>query len=161
MRKMGKKKFSLILHDIRSVQNVASIFRTADALSVEKIYISGFTPSPVDRFGRTRPDFIKISLGAEENVPWIKVNNVHDTLKELSAEGHTIIAIEQSADSIDYKKIKPNYPAVFIMGNEVEGLPADILKKANYVAEISMLGKKESLNVSVAFAVSAYRILGI
>ena len=73
------KKF-LILHDIRSVQNVGAIFRTADSIGIDKIIISGITPAPIDRFGRERSDLHKTALGAEKTVPWEQVENIFDTI---------------------------------------------------------------------------------
>ena len=153
-----KKECYLILHDIRSVQNVGAIFRTADAVGVSKIYVTGYTPSPMDRFDRPRKDFIKASLGAEKSVAWESAEVV-SLLESFQREGVEIVAVEQSAGSIDYKTFIPDFPTAIILGNEVGGLPEEILKKADTVVEIPMHGEKESLNVSVAAGIILYRVL--
>src|SRR6185369_8626604 len=89
----------LLLHNIRSVHNVGSIFRTADAAGVSKIILSGYTPTPVDRFQKPRADFTKVSLGAERSVAWQYVSTLASTIQKLKSEGYTIIAIEQDAGS--------------------------------------------------------------
>lgn len=159
-----------ILHNIRSLHNVGSIFRTADAAGVKKIYLCGITPAPVDRFGKLRPQFAKVALGAERYVVWEKrpafseaTAGSHATSKvigELKKDGYKILAVEQSRKSIPYYKFKsyeakPRKIAV-VMGNELRGLPSSIMEKADKVLEIPMRGKKESLNVAVAFGIVVY-----
>lgn len=151
----------LILHDIRSVENVGAIFRTADAAGINKIYLTGYTPTPLDRFGRKRGDLAKSALGAEEFVPWEQKKNITSLLKKLKQEKFFIVAIEQDEKSVDYKKVKLKNKNAFIVGTEVTGIPKNILKKCDIVAEIPMRGKKESLNVSVALGVGLFRILDI
>jgi tRNA G18 (ribose-2'-O)-methylase SpoU len=151
----------LILNDIRSVENVGAIFRTCDALGISKIYITGHTPSPVDRFGRKRNDLAKSALGAEEYVPWEEREDVFALIEELKKDGYFLIGIEQDENSIDYKDVNIKDKNVFILGAEVTGIPKDILDKCDVVAEIPMKGKKESLNVSVSFGVALFRILNI
>src|ERR1035437_1170468 len=94
-----------ILHDIRSVINVGAIFRTCDAAGISKIYLTGITPTPLDRFGRTRADLAKSALGAEKTVAWEFALDVETVLENLKKENYKIIAIEQSSTSIDYKKV--------------------------------------------------------
>src|ERR1035437_8033595 len=94
-----------ILHDIRSVVNVGAIFRTCDAAGISKIYLTGITPTPLDRFGRTRADIAKSALGAEKTVAWEFSQEIEPVLKKLKEEKFTIIAIEQSPKSLDYKKV--------------------------------------------------------
>lgn len=163
---MGKKSEKtypvfLVLHNIRSVYNVGSIFRTADAAGVSKIYLTGYTPAPLDRFGRPRKDIAKVALGAEKTVPWEHVPNIKPLLKKFKKEKTTIVAIEQSKNSINYKTFKPTNGAALILGNEVGGIEKTILKECDHVLEIPMRGKKESLNVSVATGVVLFRILNI
>jgi 23S rRNA (guanosine2251-2'-O)-methyltransferase len=150
----------VILHDIRSVHNVGSIFRIADCAGVSKIYLSAATPQPNDRFGRPRKDMAKISLGAENSVEWEEYKSIDSLIKKLKAEGFFIIAIEQDENSVDYKKVKEKKIA-FLFGTEVTGLPKSVLKKCDVIAEIPMKGEKESLNVSVAAGISIFRVLGI
>jgi tRNA G18 (ribose-2'-O)-methylase SpoU len=155
------KKIYIILHNIRSVHNAGSIFRTAECAGVSKIFLTGYTPTPLDRFGRERKDFAKVALGAEKIIPWEYKRNIEMVLKILRREGVKIIAVEQAKNSIDYKKVKIKGPTAFIFGNEVSGLSASILKKADIFAEIPLRGKKESLNVSVSTGIILFRILNI
>lgn len=149
----------LILLDIRSAQNVGSLFRTADAAGIEMIYLVGITPAPLDRFGRPVGEIAKTALGAEQSVSWKQVKSIAALLRTLQKDDVQIIAIEQSATSVDYKKVKPQLPVAIMVGNEVEGIPQKVLAKCDIVAQIPMRGKKESLNVSVAGGIALFRIL--
>ncbi len=151
------KENILILHDIRSVTNVGAMFRTADAAGIAKIYLTGYTPTPLDRFGKIRRDLAKSALGAEEFVPWEFKKNVLSLIINLKTSGFQIIAVEQDTKAVDYKKIKLREKNAFIMGAEVEGIPKNILKKCDIIAEIPMRGKKESLNVSVACGIILFQ----
>lgn len=157
----------VILHNIRSVYNVGSIFRTADAAGIEKIYLCGITPAPVDRFGHPRQDFIKVSLGAEKSVPWEKISSAQALLKKLKKAGYTIFAIEQDTRAIPYYRMKPKgtfsreSKLALVVGSEVKGLPAAILNQADTILEIPMRGKKESLNVGVAFGIVVFHPINL
>jgi 23S rRNA (guanosine2251-2'-O)-methyltransferase len=157
----NQEKNIVILHNIRSVSNVGAMFRTADAAGVNKIYLTGYTPAPLDRFGRKRGDFAKSALGAEEFVSWEQKKNIFPLLAELKREKFLIIGIEQDKKSIDYKKVKLKNKNVFIVGAEVTGIPKNILKKCDIIAEIPMRGKKESLNVSVSLGIALFRICNL
>jgi len=154
-------KSILILENIRSAQNVGSLFRTADSCGVEEIFLVGITPTPIDKFNRPNTLVTKTSLGAELTVQWSHVATISPLLKKLKKDGFTTIAIEQSKDSVDYKKLTITSPVAFILGNEVEGLPKRVLEKMDIIAEIPMKGDKESLNVSVAGGIAMFRILNI
>lgn len=187
-----ERQVCLLLDNIRSVHNVGSIFRTADTLGISKIYCIGTTPTPLDRFGRKRKDFSKVSLGAEDSVKWEHVGSIAPNatfvdvsgsderldsatriisqanlkltiklVKALKREGFQIIALEQSSKSIDYKiiNVEKQNKILVILGNEVEGVNKKLLDISDVIAEIPMMGEKESLNVSVASAVFLYRLL--
>jgi tRNA G18 (ribose-2'-O)-methylase SpoU len=156
---MKKIQKAVILDNIRSIFNVGSIFRTSDALGVDKIYLCGTTPTPIDRFGRARQDLAKVALGAEKDIAWEYISDTKEIIKELKKEGFEIIAVEQDKKSISYKKIKPKKLSAILMGNEVDGINKKNLGVCDIIAEIPMQGKKESLNVSVAFGIVAFRIL--
>jgi tRNA G18 (ribose-2'-O)-methylase SpoU len=153
----------VILHNIRSTHNVGSIFRTADAVGVEKIYLCGITPAPRDRFGRVNEKIGKVALGAENFIPWEKVGEASGLIKKLKKEGYKILAVEQSSRSVPYQKIKLTKKdlakTVLILGNEIKGLPPSILRRVDKILEISMRGKKESLNVAVAFGIVAFNLI--
>ena len=161
MTKKGVKEVTILLHDIRSTHNVGSIFRTSDALGVNKIYLSGYTPTPIDKYGRARKDIAKVALGAEKDISWEYLDDSVKKIKKLKKEGYQIIVVEQDNKSVDYKKVKIVYPVLFVVGNEVDGVDKKVLSLCDIVAEIPMMGKKESLNVSVAFGVALSRMLGI
>ncbi len=161
IKEMKKRENILIINDVRSVTNVGAMFRTADAAGINKIYLTGFTPTPLDRFGGKRRDLAKSALGAEEFVPWEFKKNLITLLKKLKQEKYLIIGIEQDKKSMDYKKVQLKNKNVFIVGAEVTGIPKNILAKCDIIAEIPMQGKKESLNVSVACGIVLFRILNI
>jgi 23S rRNA (guanosine2251-2'-O)-methyltransferase len=149
----------LVLDNVRSVHNVGSIFRTADACGVRKIYLVGVTPTPIDRFGRERSDLHKTALGAEKSVAWEHADNILNLMQNLKNKGYFLLAVEQSSKSIDYKEAKPPASTAYIFGNEVDGLSASLLEESDLVAEIPMLGRKESLNVSVAVGVALFGMI--
>ena len=151
----------LIIHNIRSVTNVGAMFRTADAAAINKIYLTGYTPTPLDRFGRIRKDMAKSALGAEDYVKWEYKKSLPVILRSLRWENFYIIGLEQDKKSVDYKKIKLKNKNAFIVGTEVSGITKSILNRCDIIAEIPMKGKKESLNVSVALGIALFRILNI
>ncbi len=153
------EEYLLVLHNIRSVFNVGALFRTADAIGITKIILSGYTPTPLDRFGRERLDFSKCALGAEKTIPWVYVKTPHASLKKLRKDKFHIIGIEQDVRSVDYKKIKKQKKMAFVLGTETTGMTTSLRNACDTLAEIPMQGKKESLNVSVAGGIVLYRIL--
>jgi tRNA G18 (ribose-2'-O)-methylase SpoU len=152
---------SVLLENIRSSENVGSIFRTADAGGVSRIYLAGYTPTPVDRFGRPNTKITTRALGAEKTIPWESTKTATSIVRKLKKSGVTIIALEQSTEAVDYKKIKLTGDTLFILGNEVTGVEKKTLSLADTIAEIPMHGKKESLNVSVSFGIALFRIKNI
>lgn len=150
----------VLLDNIRSLHNVGSIFRTADGAGVEKLYLCGITPSPLNRFKEVVPEIAKTALGAERSVAWEKREATLETIKQLKKEGYNIIAIEQDPKSIPYYQLKahslPLSKTALVLGEEVHGLSSAILKKCDLILEIPMHGVKESLNVSVAFGIVAF-----
>ena len=152
-----------VLDNLRSVHNVGSIFRTCNACGIEKIYLCGTTPTPLDKKGIKRKDFAKVALGAEDIVAWEYVESPLDCVKKLKDENHYVISLEQDKSSADYKEvnIKGKENVAFVIGSEVDGVTHDIIKISDVIAEIPMLGTKESLNVTIAFGVAVYRILGV
>ncbi len=154
-------KSVLILDNIRSRHNVGSIFRTADCAGISKIYLCGTTSTPLDRFGRPIGEIVKTALGAEKTVKWEYTKTTLAAVKKLKKDGYQIIAIEQTKDSVDYKKVKVKSSVAFVLGNEVDGVSKSVLKLSDVVAEIPLHGSKESLNVSVATGIALFRMLGI
>lgn len=148
----------LVLLDIRSAINVGAIFRTADAVGINKIYLAGITPRPTDQFGRIQKDIAKSALGAETWVPWEYEKESTHLFKKLKKDKYNIVALEQDKKSTDYREVKLSKKMAFILGQEVEGIDKKILNMCDQVAEIPMSGKKESLNVSVACGVLLFRV---
>lgn len=148
----------LLIHDIRSVYNVGAMFRTADAVGIDKIYLSGYSPTPIDRFGRARQDFHKSALDSENSVEWEYSEDVFDLCKRKKAEGYKIVALEQNSNSIDYKKYKPSEKTLLVMGTESGGMDSKLLALCDVILEIPMRGIKDSLNVSVATGIILYRL---
>lgn len=146
----------IILHDIRSHYNVGAIFRTSDGAGVGKVYLTGFTPTPIDRFGRAVPEIHKTALGAEQCVPWESHADILVLITELQAAGVRVVAVEQADNSITLNDFEVPEAVAYIMGSETEGLPAAVLRAVDIILELPMLGKKESLNVSVTAGIVLY-----
>lgn len=155
----------VILDNIRSMHNVGSIFRTADAADVKKIFLCGITPDPLDKYGRPNSRLTKVSLGAENSVQWEHIDStleLIDTLKKQDPATE-IYAVELHTDAINYKELTHfnRKKSVLILGGEVDGLSPEILSHATRILKIPMLGQKESLNVSVAFGIVAYQFIDV
>lgn len=152
-----------VLDNLRSVHNVGSIFRTANAVGIQKLYLLGTTPTPLDKKGEKRKDFAKVALGADDLVLWEYYEKEEDLISYLKKEKIYLIALEQDVHAVDYKhvSIEGKEHIGFIIGNEVDGVSHTLCKSADVIAEIPMLGTKESLNVTIAFGVAVYRILGV
>lgn len=154
------KECVLVLDNIRSVENVGSLFRTAECLGVKKIILVGTTPTPLDRFGRKRKDFAKVALGAENLVPWKFSSSISEEVDKLKKLGYKIISLEQDLRA---QKLEANSkqlePFALILGNEVEGVSKVALDASDEIIEIKMRGEKESLNVSVAGGIALFSLL--
>ena len=146
------KEFYVICDNIRSLENIGSIFRTADALGVTKIYLCGISGRPPHH------KISKTALGAENTVPWEYCRQIGRLIDKLKKSKINIIALEQDKKSILYTKLKPKFPLALILGNEVKGVSKKTLQKCDKIIELPMAGKKESLNVSVSFGVAGYEI---
>ncbi len=150
------KSLVFVLEDLRSVYNVASIFRTADTLSVDKIFLVGTSPAPTDRFGRERPDFAKVALGTQKTVPWEEVEDKTKMYSRLKSNNYLLCALEQDERSVDIRNFKAPENLAIIVGNEPNGVSKESLNAADKILEIPLFGQKESLNASVALAVAAF-----
>ena len=134
------------------------MFRTADGAGVSRIILSGYTPAPIEK-GKARPDIAKVALGAEISIPWKQVSSAVEALAELKAEGYTILALEKTDGAVSlFEYISPEKFALFV-GNEVDGVPPEVLALCDEVVAIPMRGIKESLNVSVAAGIALYELL--
>ena len=151
----------LILENLRSVENTASIFRTAEGLGVSKIILVGTTPAPLDRFGRKRADFAKVSLGSEEFISWEVGKSISSVIEELKEQNFKIITLEQTSNSTNLKNFQTSNLSNFalIVGNEVDGVSRVALDNSDVIVEIPMQGKKESLNVSVSTGIALFMLI--
>ena len=144
----------VVVHDIRSAHNVGSVFRTADSAGLAGVVLTGFTATPTHR------GVAKTALGAEDAVPWRQVENVHEALAELRGDGYTVAALERVPEAVAPSDVPADaFPLALVLGNEVHGVPADVLDAADLVVGLPQYGTKASLNVSVAFGVAAYGLV--
>lgn len=146
------KKFYVVVDNIRSAENVGSIFRTADALAVDKVFLCGISPTP------KHEKLAKTALGAEKTVAWEYHKQTWRLLEKFKKQGIFIAAAEQTPKSISLDKFRPQFPLALLIGHEVKGVSPSALKLADAIIEIPMHGTKESLNVSVAFGIAGYEI---
>jgi len=147
-----EKEFYVICDNIRSLENIGSIFRTSDALGVSKIYLCGISGKPPHH------KISKTALGAEETIPFEYYRQIGRLIDKLKKDGIQIVALEKDKKAISYDKFKPKFPVALIVGNEVKGISKKILQKSDKIIFLPMSGQKESLNVSVAFGVAGYHI---
>ena len=132
----------IILEDIRSAYNVGAIFRTADAAGVAKVFLVGYTPAPVDRFGRPQAEIKKTSLSASETMLWEKVESMSELIARLKSESVTVVAVELADGSVPLKEFIEPENVAYIVGNEVDGVTKETLAQADVILELPMLGKK-------------------
>lgn len=144
-----KTPIIVVLDNIRSLNNIGSVFRSSDAFRIEKIYLCGITATPSHR------DIHKTAIGATESVEWEHATDTIEVMNKLQAEGVHCISIEQTENSImldDFQPVKNQRYAV-IMGNEVDGVQQSVIDLSNSVIEIPQIGTKHSLNISVCTGV--------
>jgi len=140
-----KSPIVVIMDNIRSLNNVGSVFRTADAFLIEKICLCGITATPPHR------DIHKTALGAEDTVAWEYHKNTIDCINELKEEGYEIYSVEQAENSIMLQDFKPkqNNKFALVFGNEVKGVQQKVVDASNSCIEIPQFGTKHSFNISV------------
>jgi len=145
--------FYCLVEDVRSLYNVGSIFRTSDAVKLNKLFLTGFTGFP------PRREIEKTALGSTESVPWEHYEQTDLAIKELKNSNIKLIALEHTSESVPYTEFEYNFPLCLMLGNEVDGLSDESIAQADYSVDIPMFGLKQSLNVSVAYGVVMYHIL--
>lgn len=146
---------TFIVDNVRSASNIGSIFRTADSLGVSEILLCGISSTPPNK------EILKTALGATETVKWQYFANTIDAIEYCEKEAITVIALEQSSESVLLQnfKAKPGVQYAIVVGNEVDGVHPDVIQRANMCVEIPQLGKKKSLNVAVASGIICWEIL--
>lgn len=154
----------VIAHNIRSTHNVGAIFRTAEGFGVKKIILSGYTPYPVIENDSRLPHIAnrltsqihKTALGAETLVPFEYQES--PSLSALRNEGWRIVGLEQDDTSISLERYTPGQKIALLLGEEVHGIPPELLEQCEDILEIPMVGEKESFNVSVAAGIALYQL---
>jgi len=141
-----------LLDNVRSVWNVGSMFRTADAVALAGMYLTGMTATP------PRSDMEKTALGATRSVPWDYWRDPVAACRRLRENGVRVVVLEQTDRSVDWESADWSFPLCFVVGHEVTGVGPEVLELADEVVEIPMAGVKQSLNVAVSFGVLAYEI---
>lgn len=140
-----------VLDNIRSLNNVGSIFRSADAFGIQKIFLCGITGSPPHR------EIQKTALGASETIPWEYFKETLDCITCLKKDNYKIIAVEQTTQSVNiYSLIFQNQPVAFVFGNEVSGVSEEVIQTCDAAVSIRQTGSKHSLNVAVAAGIVFY-----
>lgn len=153
--KMAQKTpISIVLDNIRSLNNIGSVFRTSDAFLVEKIYLCGITATPPHK------DIHRTALGSTDTVAWEYAENTMELVEKLKVEGYTIASIEQAenATMLDEFKIETNQKYALVFGNEVKGVAQDVVTASDVVIEIPQFGTKHSLNISVSCGVVVWDV---
>lgn len=143
---------SVVVDNLRSLYNIGSIFRTADAVLIDKIYLCGISGAPPNK------EIEKVALGAVHTVPFEYCKNTVEIIEKLKKEGRTIVAVELTNNSINYKNYQWKTPLALVLGNEVDGVGDKVIENCDAAVDIPMKGRANSLNVATAFAVVAYEI---
>jgi 23S rRNA (guanosine2251-2'-O)-methyltransferase len=153
-REVGKIPVSILLDNVRSLHNVGSAFRTADAFRIEKIYLSGITGTPPHR------EIQKTALGATETVAWEYAERPEDIVLQLKDKGYTIAAVEQTTEStlLQLFNPDPDRKYCFVFGNEVNGVSEPVIARCDLSLEIPQGGTKHSLNVSVCLGIVLWEV---
>ncbi len=139
----------VVLDNVRSCHNIGSVFRTSDALLVEKIYLCGITSTPPDK------EIRKTALGAENSVAWEYLTSTLEIVSRLKEEGYVIVAIEQVEKSISLENYVPpeNIKLALVFGNEVKGVQQEVVDVCDFALEIPQYGTKHSFNISVSVGI--------
>ena len=157
------KKLIVILHNIRSTYNVGAILRTCDCLGIDEVVFSGYTPFmdkglPYEQ-EKLKKQIHKTALGAEETLKWRRAEDVLTEIEAQKKQGRRIVALEQGEKSINLAdEHEFNEDMVLVLGEEVHGVPQEVLEKCDILLEIPMCGTKESFNVSVATGIALFTL---
>ncbi|MEF8815299.1 MAG: TrmH family RNA methyltransferase [Salinibacter sp.] len=151
---LPKHPVRLVVHNVRSIHNVGSMFRTSDAARIEHVHLTGFTGTPAHK------DLHKTALGAQDTVEWSQHDDAVPLLHELKDAGYTIAALEQTDHMQRPDTVSADaFPLALVVGNEVRGVETDVLEAADLALEIPQYGAKISLNVGVAYGIAVYDLI--
>jgi tRNA G18 (ribose-2'-O)-methylase SpoU len=150
-----KTSITVLLENVRSMQNVGSVFRTCDGFMIEKLMLCGYTPHPPHR------DINKSALGATETVNWLGITDILDAIKSLREDGYTIFAIEQVHNSmmLDKTRFSSTQKYALVFGNEAEGVQESTIAACDGCIEIPQFGSKHSFNISVATGIVLWEMV--
>ena len=145
-KESNKTPIVVVLDNIRSLNNIGSVFRTSDALLIEKIILCGITGTPPNK------EIHKTALGAEDSVTWEYYEKNTEAIKNLKGNGYKVISLEQTVGSIDLMKYKPNIDCKYalVFGNELGGVEQEVINLSDECIEIPQFGTKHSFNISVS-----------
>jgi 23S rRNA (guanosine2251-2'-O)-methyltransferase len=153
LTKIKRNPIIFVLDEILDTYNVGSMFRLADAVAAQKIFLCGKMEHPPSS------RIHKAAVGTENWVAWEKAKSALDVVKKLQSQGVQVVAIEQAKKAISYKNFTPKFPLAFVLGHETKGLSPKLLQKADLIVELPMLGINKSFNVWGTAAVLAYKVL--
>ncbi|MCE2935437.1 MAG: RNA methyltransferase [Cyclobacteriaceae bacterium] len=150
----AKIPVSLVLDNIRSLHNVGSAFRTADAFRIEKIYLTGITGTPPHR------EIEKTALGATASVDWAYVEKPEDVVRALKESGYQVVVVEQTTDSVPLNtfRVAPDQKYALVFGNEVKGVSEEVIALGDWALEVPQVGTKHSLNISVCLGIVLWEV---
>lgn len=148
-----RKPIYLVLDRIIDTYNIGSLFRLADAIGAQKVYLCGEMEYPPNS------RIHKAAVGTQNWVPWQKTESTLETVKKLKSEGIHTVAVEQHSNAVSYKDLKVTFPVAIVAGNESAGMPEEVLKEVDQIVEFPMYGINKSFNVWGSTAVIAYKIL--
>jgi 23S rRNA (guanosine2251-2'-O)-methyltransferase len=153
-KEVEKLPVCIVLDNVRSLHNVGSAFRTADAFRIEKIYLTGITGTPPNR------EIHKTALGATDSVDWEYVDDSTEAIRQVKNEGYRIVAIEQTTESTPLQsfRLENTQKVCLVFGNEVNGVREEIIELADQALEIPQTGTKHSLNVSVCLGIVIWEV---
>lgn len=151
---LPKHPIRLVVHNVRSIHNVGSIFRTSDAARIEHLHLTGYTGTPDHK------DLHKTALGAQDAMSWSKHEDPMPLLDDLRTNGYTIAVLEQTTDSQPPREVEADaFPLCLVIGNEVEGIDDEIVEAADLGLELPQYGSKISMNVGVAYGIAVYDLI--
>lgn len=151
---LPKHPVRLIVHNVRSIHNVGSMFRTSDAARIEHIHLTGFTGTPEHK------DLHKTALGAQDTVEWSQHDEVEPLLDDLREAGYTIALLEQTDRTRPPAEVEADaFPLALVVGNEVRGIDEEVIDAADLALELPQYGAKISLNVGVAYGIAVYDLI--
>jgi tRNA G18 (ribose-2'-O)-methylase SpoU len=151
---MKNTEIHIVLDNVRSALNVGAIFRTCDGVGVATLHLCGICP------GKNHPKVAKTALGAENFVDSLEHASTREAIETLQSEGFTVVAVEQSENSVPYASLDFNMfkKVAIVMGHEITGVDPEVMNLADFIVELPMLGNKQSLNVATTTGIIAYHI---